>query len=214
MSQRSFTININAVVGSGGTGTSDTFMRTDRCLIVKVKVTESVAGGSYDLEFFQKDTKLVADLSYQATTATGTFFDPKQDLSGVATERNEGPVAIHADDDTTEELHIKITNNDSATKNYTIVVTLEDQDPLFYGLAALDTGLVYKVPVGSDTNPYPYVPASLKVFFRGGIVSTAHITTTQSASGKFEFTSAWQTDVLQGGAVPAGSIISVIGEKL
>ena len=129
MASRQYTININTVAGSGGTGTADISILTNNAIITKVKCTISVAGGTYDLEFFQKDAKAAGDLAYKVSQAVNTFFDPVEDVSGVETERNTGFVAMYEDLDATKELHVKVTNDDSSTKNFTIVVDVEDFDP-------------------------------------------------------------------------------------
>ena len=109
-------LNINTVVNS------------NRFNIVKAKVAPSIIDGSTStLEIFKKDTFLDADLAYKALNFANAFFDPIEDQSGVAVERNEGHVAVYQDLDSSGELHSRITNN-SATipKTYNIDLVVDD----------------------------------------------------------------------------------------
>lgn len=112
--------------GSGGFGTSDfnkvvtslavpantavEFNLSDffnRGLIHTIKLTETGGNATdpYDLQFFGKDTFLSADMHYSVTgidpTANGRLF--RDDLA-----------VMYKDLDGTDELHVKITNSDTA----------------------------------------------------------------------------------------------------
>ena len=122
MSVQTITHTFSSVVGSGGTASANKTIDEDNVLILFVKVEPSIAGGTAAFEIFQKDTLLAADLSYKASGFSGDFIDPVEDVSGVPTERTEGAVTAYQDDDITKELHIKITNDDTTTKNFDITI--------------------------------------------------------------------------------------------
>jgi len=122
MSVKTITHVFSGVVGSGGTASVNKTIDADNIAILFVKVEPSIMGGTASFEIFQKDTLLVADISYKASAFTGDLFDPVEDLSGVETERTEGFVTAYQDDDASKELHIRVTNDDTSTKNFTITI--------------------------------------------------------------------------------------------
>jgi len=122
MSVKTITHVFSSVVGSGGTASVNKTIDADNIAILFVKVEPSIMGGTTDFEIFQKDTLLAADISYKASVFTGDLFDPVEDVSGVETERTEGFVTAYQDDDASKELHIKVTNNDTSTKDFTITI--------------------------------------------------------------------------------------------
>jgi len=122
MAVQTITHTFSAVVGSGGTASANKTIDADNIFVLFVKVEPSILGGAHTFEIFQKDTLLAADLSYKASGFSGDFFDPVEDVSGTETERTEGLVTVYQDDDSTLELHIKITNDDTSTKDFDITV--------------------------------------------------------------------------------------------
>ncbi len=84
----------------------------NRSLIRKLKVTPSDGGViSYVVEFFTRDTFLAADLEYKAT-GNGTLID--------------NDLWMHEDEDSTSELHLKITNNSLVISTFTIDLIQEE----------------------------------------------------------------------------------------
>jgi len=134
MAVQTLTHTFLAVVGSGGTASANLTIDADNIAVLFVKIEPSIMGGTADFEIFQKDTLLAADLSYKATLFSGDFFDPVEDIAGDPVERTEGLVTMYQDDDATLELHIKVTNDDSSTKDFTITVRYVT----FAGVGALD----------------------------------------------------------------------------
>jgi len=122
MSVKTITHTFSSVTGSGGTASANKTIDANNIAVLFVKIEPSVAGGTADFEIFQKDTELAADLSYKASAFTGDFFDPVEDVSGTETERTEGFVTAYQDDDASLELHIRVTNNDTTTKNFDITI--------------------------------------------------------------------------------------------
>ncbi len=100
-----------SVGDEGGTRQVDEAFN-NRSLIRKLKVTPSNGSvNSYIIEFFTKDTFLTADLEYQAT-GNGTLID--------------NDLWIHEDEDSTAELHLKITNNSLFVSTFTIELIQEE----------------------------------------------------------------------------------------
>lgn len=94
--------------------------------ILKVKVVPSVVGVTSEVQIYEKDTFLDADLIWGTNPFAGTEFDPIQkDAAGVVTETNKGHVVPYQDQDSSNELHIKFVNNDSQAKTYTVTVEYE-----------------------------------------------------------------------------------------
>jgi len=122
MSVKTLTHTFSTVTGSGGDASTNLTIDADNIAILFVKVEPSVMGGTADFDIFQKDTLLSADISYRATAFTGDHIDPIENISGVETERTEGFVTAYQDDDASKELHIKITNNDTSTKDFDITI--------------------------------------------------------------------------------------------
>ena len=105
---KSFTTT--AIGDSGGSNQSnETF--NNRSWVRKLKVTPTDGSvNSFLIEFFSDSTFSAAKLEYQAT-ASGTFID------------NAG--WFHEDEESAEELHLKLTNNSLATSTFTIELTAE-----------------------------------------------------------------------------------------
>ena len=95
--------------------------------IYKVKVVPSIVGGTSEAQIYERDTFLVADLLWGTNPFTATGFDPIQkDSAGVITESLRGFIVPYEDKDASGELHIKLVNNDSQAKTYTITVEYEE----------------------------------------------------------------------------------------
>ena len=98
---------------------SQSLNKTDfvnRGLVYKLKITETggTSTGTYDVAIYSKDTFLAADLKYSALGISSTAS------SRVYTDNLPW---MYLDDDSTSELHIKITNNDGA-QNMTFTIQL------------------------------------------------------------------------------------------
>jgi len=94
--------------------------------ILKLKIVPSIVGTTSEVQIFEKDTFLTADLIYGTNPFPATGFDPVQkDSAGVETEAIRGFVTPYEDQDTTGELHMKFINNDSQAKTYTVTIVYE-----------------------------------------------------------------------------------------
>lgn len=105
---KSFTTT--AVSNSGGfSDFNETF--NNRSWVRKLKVTPTDPSvNSYLIEFFHDGSFSGPKLEYQAT-ASGTFID------------NAG--WFHEDEESAEELHLRITNNSLTTSTFTVELTAE-----------------------------------------------------------------------------------------
>lgn len=94
--------------------------------IYHVKCVPSIVGGTSEIQIYEKDTFLVADLLYSTNPFAATHFDPIQkDDAGVITEALKGFITPYDDDDASTELHIKLVNNDSQAKTFTVTIKWE-----------------------------------------------------------------------------------------
>lgn len=94
--------------------------------IYSIKVIPSIVGGTSEIQLYEKDTFLVADLLYSTNPFAGTHFDPIQkDEAGIITEALKGFITPYDDDDATTEIHIKLVNNDSQAKTFTVTIKWE-----------------------------------------------------------------------------------------
>ncbi len=91
-----------------------------------IKIAPSVAGGTFTAVIYKRDTFLAADLCAGWSAVSGNLIDPIEDNAGTYTERNEQAyVAAYEDLDASNELHLKLTNNDAVEKSYTVTVDYE-----------------------------------------------------------------------------------------
>ncbi len=127
---KEFTLVFSSVSGSGGTGTINEPIRCNLADIVFVKVVPSIAGGPFTFEIFKIDALTAASRAYAAIAFSGTHIDPEFDNAGVREELNEGPVATYEDEDASQELHSRITNNDASTITFTVTIRIIERDNL------------------------------------------------------------------------------------
>lgn len=91
--------------------------------IYKIKVVPSIVGMTSQVQIYERDTFLVADLVYSSLAFAGSYFDPIQkDSAGVITEAARGFLLPYEDLDVTTELHMKFINNDSSAKTYDVTI--------------------------------------------------------------------------------------------
>lgn len=94
--------------------------------IYKIKIVPSIVGATSQVQLYEKDTFLAADLVYGSNPFAGSYFDPIQkDSAGVITEAERGYLVPYDDDDATTEIHMKILNNDSQAKTYDVTIQWE-----------------------------------------------------------------------------------------
>ena len=119
-----------ASIGAGGTLQENRALTHSRLQVTKIKIVPSVVGVTSKVQLFQRDSFLVANLCYSSGNFAGTYYDPEELDGVVSTERTVGFVAVYEDIDASNELHIKLTNNDIQAKTY--VVTVSYRVPLLY----------------------------------------------------------------------------------
>lgn len=109
--KQTMSFTTTAVNNSGGTREIDQSGFNNRSWVRKLTVTPANASvNSYVIEMFHDGTFSAAKLEYKAT-ASGTFID------------NAG--WFHEDEENTEELHMKITNNSLFTSTFTVALVSE-----------------------------------------------------------------------------------------
>ena len=120
-----------ASVASGASTSRNDTIASNLAYIYKVKVVPSVggAGENTKVEIFKRDTFSAGDLVYATNNFIGNLIDPIQNDGVTTTERNEGPVAMYEDLDSTQEFHLKITNNGTVSRTFDVTITyLAGQD--------------------------------------------------------------------------------------
>lgn len=135
-----FTLVFSSVSGSGGTGTIHEPIKANLADIVFVKVVPSAGTGTFTFEIFKVDSLTPSSRVYAAVAFSGTHIDPEFDNSGTREELNEGPVATYEDDDASQELHTRITNNDASSITFTVTIRIIKRDNLvlLYRATAVD----------------------------------------------------------------------------
>ena len=93
---------ITVAASSNAAVNQTSFMNRGLVHYLKVAETGGALTGTYDIEIYAKDTFLAADLVYKATS-----IDPAVDYEDWM------PFWVH-DDDKTQELHLKLINNDAS----------------------------------------------------------------------------------------------------
>jgi hypothetical protein len=106
------TTGIGVSAGSSTTQNITAWMNRGLVHYLKIEETGGSMTGTYDIEFFGKDTFLAADLMYKAED-----IDPSADFE-------DWLPWWYKDKDGTSELHVKITNNDGSHAG-TFSITLE-----------------------------------------------------------------------------------------
>ena len=117
---------VTASVGAGDFLNHNEVIGNSTFDILKIKIVPSVVGVDSIAQIYEKDTFTTADLVWGTNPFPATGFDPvQQDSAGVETEANRGFVVPYEDQDATGELHIKLVNNDTQAKTYTITIIYE-----------------------------------------------------------------------------------------
>src|SRR3990167_5731557 len=114
------TFTTASIAGGGALNTNRTSL-PNYFNIVKVKVTADSAGGTFDAQIYKKDGFLAADLLVFWDNAT-VVYDPMDNSSGTPAEAEEGAGIPYEDEDATNELHIRLINNDSSAHTYTVTI--------------------------------------------------------------------------------------------
>jgi hypothetical protein len=94
--------------------------------LYKIKVVPSAGSGPSIFEIYQKGSAGASDKVYGTKAFAGNLIDPVEDQGGgVVVERNEGFIIPYFDVDESLALHIKITNQDTVAKTYTVTLIYE-----------------------------------------------------------------------------------------
>jgi hypothetical protein len=101
--------------------------------INKIKVADSVGSGSNVVKIFKKSTCLDADLVYSTSAYFGDLVDPIENTGTTTTERNEGMVCFYENLDLAKVIYMKLTNNHTAAKVYTVTIeySIQQRQALF-----------------------------------------------------------------------------------
>jgi hypothetical protein len=115
-------------VGASGSLDINQAINANHIDLVKFMVAPNSGASTSKVELYKKDTFLVADRLYRTKDFAGTLIDRLEDDGTATAEALEGEPIPYDDEDSTKELHLKIYNNDSSARTYT--VTLKYQEPV------------------------------------------------------------------------------------
>lgn len=93
--------------------------------IIKIKVVPSNVGPLEltKVEIFNSSSFATGALVYATNSFTGSLIDPVWNDGVTPTEKNEGFICKYQDLDLVQQLHLKITNNGTLAKTYTVTIT-------------------------------------------------------------------------------------------
>jgi hypothetical protein len=117
-----------SVLGASGSLEINQAINANHIDFVKFMVAPNSGAGTSKVEIYKRDTFLITDRLYRTKDFAGTLIDRLEDDGTATAEALEGEPIPYDDDDSTKELHLKIYNNDSSARTYT--VTLKYQEPV------------------------------------------------------------------------------------
>lgn len=96
--------------------------------ILKITITPTILGGSYIFQIYDRDTFVADALVYGTLPIAGVYDDPLTvDAAGnmVASSSIMAFLLPYYDKDESEELHVRIVNQDVQAKGYEVKVVFE-----------------------------------------------------------------------------------------
>jgi hypothetical protein len=112
-----------ASVAAGNTVDVDVDISNNYIDIYKIQIVPSVVGGTSVAKIFTNQARDAANLLYKTLDWDDAIFtDPIEDVGGIYNYRNEGFVARYEDADLALKLYLSITNNDSVSKTYDVII--------------------------------------------------------------------------------------------
>lgn len=132
-------------VASGASTSRNDAISTNAIDIVKVKVAPSNIGAAEFtvVEIFNSSSFATSALCYATNNFAGNLIDPIWNDGITVAEKNQGFIAKYQDLDLTQQLHLKITNNGTLSKTYTVTIEYMTQtDEIRYAanFAGADAG--------------------------------------------------------------------------
>lgn len=122
------TYSTGSVSAGANSDANRTGLPSSKLNIVKIAVTASLSG-PFDFKIFKKDAFDNADLLAYWDNVQPSLYYPMDNETG--SEAEEGPAIPYDDEDGTNELHIRITNNHTAAQTFTVTILYEE--PAFGG---------------------------------------------------------------------------------
>lgn len=114
-------------VSAGSSLTIDRTGLLDFMTIHSIAVVPDTTGGTFDVKIYKADTYADAKLLafWDNVSGSANLYDPIDDSSGSPAQALEGLSLDYEDDDATQELHIKVTNNDTSAHTYAFTIKWE-----------------------------------------------------------------------------------------
>ena len=118
----------NLNVGANASMDFNIALGRDRCNVFQLRVVPSIAGGTFQVLFYDSDSFADANLIYASDVIAGPYYDPVHvDAAGNVTFR-EGLRAFlfpYDDVDASNEIHVRIVNNDTQAKMFALTIVYE-----------------------------------------------------------------------------------------
>jgi hypothetical protein len=107
--------------------------------IAKIKIVPSIGTGTNIFQIFKKAARFFGDILYSSTAFTGVLsVDPE---TSAGAELNQGAVLPYYDVDEALQLHLRITNNHTVAKTYTITIEYEALNTDLSGILGSPDGI-------------------------------------------------------------------------
>ena len=121
------TLTFPVIVPGAGATNHNEDIGEDFINIVKMKVEPDAAGDTFEVEVYERDTFLPANLVYGTNAiASPNYYDPvRRDAAGVETEGTRRYVVAYEDLDASDELHLRIVNNNAAQRTFSVTIVFE-----------------------------------------------------------------------------------------
>ena len=95
--------------------------------IVKLKIEPDITGDTFEAEIYEQDTFLADNLVYGTNPISSpNYYDPvRRDTVGTETEGTRRYVVAYEDLDASNELHLRIANNNAVQRTFNVTIVFE-----------------------------------------------------------------------------------------
>ena len=121
------TLTFPVIVPGAGVTNHDEGLGEDFINIVKLKIEPDLAGDTFEVEIYERDTFQDANLVYGTNPISSpNYYDPvRRDTAGVESEGTRRYVVAYEDLDASNELHLRIANNNAVQRTFNVTIVFE-----------------------------------------------------------------------------------------